>query len=81
MTRRAVSFEGLDLPPEWLRELRTLAEFHNRFAGRLFVGAGSPENVIAADKGAIFLRTDGGSATSIYIKTADAGLNTGWTAK
>jgi hypothetical protein len=79
--RRTVQTEGLDLPLPALRELRTLAIFHNAFAGRLFTGEGSPEGVIAADRGALYLRTDGGTSTTLYVKTANAGLKTGWTAK
>jgi hypothetical protein len=79
--RRPVQVEGLDLPLPALREMRTLASFYNTFAGRLFTGEGSPEGVIAADRGALYLRTDGSTSTTLYVKTANAGLKTGWTAK
>jgi hypothetical protein len=69
--------ESVDLQ-EVLREMATAI---NVLAGRVFVGQGSPENVISADKGAVYLRTDGGTSTTLYVKTADAGLATGWTAK
>jgi hypothetical protein len=69
--------ESLDLQ----RVLRELAQAVNVLAGRAFVGAGAPEGVIAADKGSIYLRTDGSTSTTLYVKTADAGLATGWTAK
>lgn len=67
--------------PELQSVLREVAQEVNVLAGRVFVGAGTPEAVIVADKGSIYLRTDGSTSTSIYIKTADAGLATGWTAK
>ena len=70
-----------DESQELQRILRELAQVANVLAGRVFVGAGTPEAVVVADKGSIYLRTDGGASTSIYIKTADAGLATGWTAK
>lgn len=43
-------------------------------------GAGTPEAVITAPVGSIFLRTDGGAATTLYVKESGAG-NTGWAAK
>ena len=43
-------------------------------------GAGPPEAVVAAPVGSLFLRTDGGATTTLYVKTSGTG-NTGWTAK
>lgn len=43
-------------------------------------GAGSPEGVVSAPVGSMFLRSDGGAATSFYIKESGSG-NTGWVAK
>lgn len=43
-------------------------------------GTGTPEAVVTAPVGSIFLRTDGGVSTTLYVKTSGAG-NTGWTAK
>lgn len=43
-------------------------------------GSGSPESVITAVVGSIYMRTDGGATTSLYVKTSGSG-NTGWTAK
>ncbi len=78
-----MSIEGRvpDESPELQQVLREMNEPLTVLSGRFFVGTGSPEAVIAADKGAIFLRTDGGASTTLYVKTSDAGLNTGWTAK
>lgn len=45
-----------------------------------FRGIGTPEGVITADIGAIYIRTNGGATTTLYIKTSGTG-NTGWTAK
>lgn len=42
-------------------------------------GLGSPEGVITAAKGSLFLREDGGAATSMYKKESGSG-NTGWVA-
>lgn len=43
-------------------------------------GAGSPEGVRAAPVGSLYLRSDGGAGTSLYVKQAGAG-NVGWVAK
>ena len=46
----------------------------------VLTGSGSPEGVVTASVGALFLRTDGGTSTTLYVKTSGTG-NTGWTAK
>jgi len=43
-------------------------------------GAGTPEGVVTAVVGSMYLRTDGGAGTTLYIKETGTG-NTGWTAK
>lgn len=43
-------------------------------------GTGSPESVVTAPVGSLFLRTDGSTSTTLYVKTSGSG-NTGWTAK
>lgn len=43
-------------------------------------GTGSPETVVTASVGSLFLRTDGGAGTTLYVKESGAG-NTGWIAK
>ena len=42
-------------------------------------GTGSPEGVVNAVKGSLFLRTDSAEATAIYVKQTTTG-NTGWKA-
>jgi hypothetical protein len=44
-------------------------------------GAGVPEGVVAAPVGSLFLRNDGGPATTLYVKQGGAGGATGWVAK
>jgi len=44
-----------------------------------FYGAGSPEGAVVADIGSVYFRTDGGAATTLYVKETGAG-NTGWVA-
>lgn len=46
----------------------------------IFYGTSSPETVVTANVGSLFLRTDGGASTTLYVKTSGTG-NTGWTAK
>ena len=43
-------------------------------------GSGTPEGVVTAVVGSLFLRTDGSTSTTLYVKTSGTG-NTGWTAK
>lgn len=43
-------------------------------------GTGTPEGVVAAGVGSLFLRTDGGAGTTLYIKETGTGT-TGWVAK
>ena len=44
-------------------------------------GYGTPENVVAKNIGSIFMNLSGSTSTTLYVKTADNGLATGWTAK
>lgn len=46
----------------------------------IYYGTGSPESVVTARIGSLYLRTDGSTSTTLYIKTSGTG-NTGWTAK
>lgn len=43
-------------------------------------GAGAPEGAITAAVGSLYLRTDGGAGSTLYVKESGAG-NTGWVAK
>ena len=44
------------------------------------VGTGTPESVIEAGIGSTYLRLDGGTSTTLYVKETGTG-NTGWVAK
>lgn len=50
------------------------------FGVNIISGAGTPEGAVTARAGSMYLRSDGGAATTLYIKTSGTG-NTGWTAK
>lgn len=47
---------------------------------QLHTGAGSPEGVITAPIGSVYLNTTGSTSTSLWVKTSGTG-NTGWTGK
>lgn len=46
----------------------------------IYMDSGSPEGVKAASPGSLFLRTDGSTNTTLYVKESGTG-NTGWVAK
>ncbi len=60
-------------------DLRGSVVLINDGAG-IYTGTGTPEGVVAAPVGSLFLRTDGGTGTSIYVKEIGTG-NTGWVGK
>lgn len=43
-------------------------------------GTGSPEGVVTAPVGTLYLRSDGGANTTLYVKESGSG-NSGWVAK
>jgi hypothetical protein len=47
---------------------------------QISAGSGTPEGVVTASKGSIFMRTNGGAGTCMYVKETSTG-NTGWVAK
>jgi len=46
----------------------------------IYVGSGSPEGVVTADPGSLYLNKSGGAGTSLYVKQSGGG-NTGWVGK
>jgi len=67
-----------------------LAEFiEYRFPGaigvqgtdaKMYSGVGTPEGAVIATIGSLYMRTNGGAGTSLYVKESGSG-NTGWVAK
>lgn len=47
---------------------------------RVMSGTGSPASVVVANRGTIYMRTDGGASTTMYIKETGDGLSSGWRA-
>lgn len=65
----------------WTNFREFLQWCRNTYPTNLLSGDGSPEGVVTANRGTLYLRTDGSTSTTLYVKTADDGENTGWTAK
>jgi hypothetical protein len=63
--------------PPWAQRLWSLIR---QLQGRLLSGSGSPEGVVTAPVGTLYLRDDGGAGTTLYVKESGTG-NTGWIAK
>lgn len=50
------------------------------FGANIITGAGSPEGAVTARIGSMYLRRDGGTSTTVYVKESGTS-NTGWAAK
>lgn len=44
-------------------------------------GTGSPEGVVVADIGTLYVDRSGGVGSTLYVKEADSGMSSGWSAK
>ena len=60
----------------------------NYFAGiialktaNILSGIGAPNGAVTANIGSMYLRTDGGAGTTLYVKESGNGTNTGWASK
>jgi hypothetical protein len=60
-----------------LLELRT----SQRLPVRILSGTGSPEGVVEAAEGSLYLSTGGGASTTLYVKEGGGSGSTGWAAK
>jgi len=47
----------------------------------VLTGTGSPASVVSAPVGTLYLHTDGGASTTLYVKESGGSGNTGWVAK
>jgi hypothetical protein len=59
--------------------LRIGANAGSTLTNSIFVGTGTPESVVSARIGSLFMRTDGGNGTALYYKETGTGT-TGWVA-
>lgn len=48
---------------------------------KLLRGSGVPNSVVVGSIGDLFVRTDGGANTTLYVKESGNNTNTGWVAK
>jgi hypothetical protein len=70
-----------NIDPAVAELLREMAEAINSIGPRVVTCFGTPEGAVVGRRGQIALRLDGGSTTTLYVKTSGDGTNTGWTAK
>lgn len=47
---------------------------------KIYQGYGSPEGLVVAGIGSVYMRFDGGANTTLYAKEADTNEATGWSA-
>lgn len=59
---------------------REIGDLHDLITKRIRYGRGSPQNRVKAPIGTLYLRTDGGASTSVYVKESGTG-DAGWVAK
>ncbi|AJG61422.1 hypothetical protein AW22_5301 [Bacillus cereus D17] len=64
----------------WLLKSLSLGNAYDSPIIKILTGSGSPEGVVTGWKGWIYLRDDGGSGTTLYVKETGLG-NMGWVAK
>jgi hypothetical protein len=70
---------GIDLTSTMFLNSQTIFSGTTASSGSKFLfGTGSPEGVVFGNVGSIFLRTDGGKGTSLYIKESGSGIQLGW---
>jgi hypothetical protein len=68
------------LPPESQVVFEALLEYLGPLREQIRFGSGTPEAAVTAPVGTLYLRTNGGANTTLYVKESGTG-NTGWVAK
>lgn len=68
---------------EWLRPIIDLfSTLKGNTQGATWQwGEGSPAGVVVANVGSVYLRTDGGAGTTLYVKESGSGSSAGWAGK
>lgn len=72
-----ISFPRLDIPKQlWvlLQEIATRSP-------NSYEGNGSPEGVVTADCGDLYINREGGAGATFWVKESGNRTNTGWVAK
>lgn len=64
---------------DWSALLRSIYQMFSLLT-RIHTGSGTPEGVVKAPVGHLYLRDDGGASTTLYVKESGTG-DTGWSAK
>ena len=68
----------------WARQLVQFLQLKldqlDRGTDFLIIDSGTPENVVQAKVGTLYLRLDGGAASTLYIKESGNNTRTGWRA-
>ena len=82
----------IELKPEHFKTSEGVAEInrmlkflHDAISGdgvsqKVYNGVGSPEGVVVAQPGSIYMNLSGGAGTSVYVKETGSG-SSGWVAK
>jgi len=65
---------------EELEKIVAVIANHDEALDFVRIGAATPEAAVTAPVGTLYVRTDGGTNTTLYVKEAGTG-NTGWVAK
>ena len=80
----ASDFDSAEGTPLYVDELTgtvyTMKQDGNIVAGGQLSGHGSPEGVIQAAPGSIYVNVDGGIGSTLYVKESGSG-DTGWSAR
>lgn len=63
-----------------INDWSSLQRNFDSIARRIIVGNGSPEGNLKAPRGALYMREDGGTGTSLYRKESATSDPTGWVA-
>jgi hypothetical protein len=59
---------------------RVMKQIEANLNGLVISGTGSPQGVVTADPGQLYIDTNGGAGVTLYVKETGTG-NTGWAAK
>jgi hypothetical protein len=76
-------FEQDGMTAAFMEDLRKLASALQILGNGVIVraGTGTPEGSLTANRGSLYLRTDGGAGTTFYVKESGMNTSTGWAAK